>query len=158
MDLKYKFSAKEYSTLCGITPSALRKRRLSGKLEGQFIKKGSEYFYSSQETDRPNKDKFTVHVSRSKIRRRNVPEASTMYHKARNGHQLKALNDLRQLTRIKKSLNESQIAEITDGGFINCNNRGIKDVQTSWRPLYPQQKDEYDLAMEEAQENKKGIY
>jgi len=84
--------------------------------------------------------------------------------------------------------NESQIAEITDdiievakqrrrerlaqqeqeaqrklnkanyGGFINCNNRGIKDVQTSWRPLYPQQKDEYDLAMEEAQENKKGIY
>ena len=111
-----------------------------------------------------------------------------MYHKARNGHQLKALNDLRQLTRIKKSLNESQIAEITDdiievakqrrrerlaqqeqeaqrklnkanyGGFINCNNRGIKDVQTSWRPLYPQQKDEYDLAMEEAQENKKGIY
>ena len=188
MDLKYKFSAKEYSTLCVITPSALRKRRLSGKLEGQFIKKGSEYFYSSQETDRPNKDKFTVHVSRSKIRRRNVPEASTMYHKARNGHQLKALNDLRQLTRIKKSLNESQIAEITDdiievakqrrrerlaqqeqeaqrklnkanyGGFINCNNRGIKDVQTSWRPLYPQQKDEYDLAMEDAQENKKGIY
>ena len=161
MDLKYKFSAKEYSTLCGITPSALRKRRLSGKLEGQFIKKGSEYFYSSQETDRPNKDKFTVHVSRSKIRRRNVPEASTMYHKARNGHQLKALNDLRQLTRIKKSLNESQIAEITDdiikllnkkrtisttrargsenltktnyGGFINCNKRGIKDFQTTWR-------------------------
>ena len=37
-----------------------------------------------------------------------------MYHKARNGHQLKALNDLRQLTRINKSLNESQIAEITD--------------------------------------------
>ena len=65
MDLKYKFSAKEYSTLCGITPSALRKRRLSGKLEGQFIKKGSEYFYSSQETHRPNKDKFTVNVSRS---------------------------------------------------------------------------------------------
>ena len=54
MDLKYKFSAKEYSTLCGITPSALRKRRLSGKLEGQFIKKGSEYFYSSQES-RPSK-------------------------------------------------------------------------------------------------------
>ena len=66
MDLKYKFSAKEYSTLCGITPSALRKRRLSGKLEGQFIKKGSEYFYSSQETDRPNKDKFTVYLQTQK--------------------------------------------------------------------------------------------
>ena len=188
MDLKYKFSAKEYSTLCGITPSALRKRRLSGKLEGQFIKKGSEYFYSSQEADRPIKDKFTVHVSRSKHRRRHVPEASTMYHKARNGHQLKALNDLRQLTRINKSLNESQIAEITDdiievakqrrreriaqqeqeaqrnltktnyGGFINCNKRGIKDFQTTWRELNPKPRDEYDVAMEEAQENTKGIY
>ena len=188
MDMKYKFNAGEYSKMLGITPSALRKRRLSGKLEGQFIKKGSEYFYSSQETHRPNKDKFTVNVSRSKHRRRNVPDSCTNYHKARNGHQLKALNDLRQLTRINKSLNESQIAEITDdiievakqrrreriaqqeqeaqrnltktnyGGFINCNNRGIKDVQTSWRPLYPQQKDEYDLAMEEATEGKKGIY
>ena len=38
MDLKYKFNAKEYATLNGITPSALRKRRLSGKLDGQYIK------------------------------------------------------------------------------------------------------------------------
>jgi len=188
MTNEFKFNASEYAKMLGITTSAVRKRRLQGKLEGEYVKKDSEYFYKSPRGDRPNKDKFTVHVSRSKIRRRNVPEASTMYHKARNGHQLKALNDLRQLTRIKKSLNESQIAEITDdiievakqrrrerlaqqeqeaqrnlnkanyGGFINCNNRGIKDVQTSWRPLYPQQKDEYDLAMEEATEGKKGIY
>ena len=42
MDLKYKFNANEFAKLNGITPSALRKRRLSGKLEGQYIKKGSE--------------------------------------------------------------------------------------------------------------------
>ena len=42
MDLKYKFNAKEYATLNGISASALRKRRLSGKLEGQYIKKDSK--------------------------------------------------------------------------------------------------------------------
>ena len=72
MDMKFKLNAKEYATLEGITASALRKRRLSGKLEGQFIKKGSEYFYSTPLQDRPNKyihgRKFT------KIRRRMVPD------------------------------------------------------------------------------------
>ena len=43
MDLKYKFNFKEYSAMLGISPSALRKRRLAGKLEGQYIKKGSDY-------------------------------------------------------------------------------------------------------------------
>ena len=45
MDLKYKFNAKEYATLNGISASSLRKRRLSGKLEGQYIKKGSDFFF-----------------------------------------------------------------------------------------------------------------
>ena len=88
MDLKFKLNAKEYATLEGITASALRKRRLSGKLEGQFIKKGSEYFYSTPIQDRPNKGTFTAENSRSKIRRR-IVLAKTNYHKARNGHQLK---------------------------------------------------------------------
>ena len=45
MDLKYKFNFKEYSAMLGISPSALRKRRLAGKLEGQYIKKGSDFFF-----------------------------------------------------------------------------------------------------------------
>ena len=113
MDLKYKFNATEYATLNRITASALRKRRLSGKLEGQYIKKGSEYFYSTPLKDRPNKDKFPLHASRSNNKRRQVPEACTRYHNARNGHQLKLANDIKQLARINRSLNENQIAEIT---------------------------------------------
>ena len=171
MDLKFKLNAKEYATLEGITASALRKRRLSGKLEGQFIKKGSEYFYSTPLQDRPNKGTFTAENSRSKIRRRMVPDAKTNYHKARNGHQLKLTNDLRQLARINRRLNEEQIAEITDdifeiakqrrrdrikkqeveqsknlknlnyGGF---NKNSIVDVRTNWRPLFPETRTEYD--------------
>ncbi len=173
MDMKFKLNAKEYATLEGITASALRKRRLSGKLEGQFIKKGSEYFYSTPLQDRPNKGTFTAENSRSKIRRRNVPDASTNYHKARNGHQLKLTNDLRQLARINKRLNEEQIAEITEDIFevakqrrrdrikkqelenskkLNKSNYGgfnsssIIDVRTNWRPLFPEPRTEYDDA------------
>ena len=171
MDMKFKLNAKEYATLEGITASALRKRRLSGKLEGQFIKKGSEYFYSTPLQDRPNKGTFTAENSRQ--RRRHVPVSCTNYHKARNGHQLKLTNDLRQLARINKRLNEEQIAEITEdifeiakqrrrdrikkqevqqsknlknlnyGGF---NKNSIIDVRTNWRPLFPEPRTEYDEA------------
>jgi hypothetical protein len=179
MDLKFKFNANEFAKLNGITPSALRKRRLSGKLEGQYVEKNGKYFYSHQEIDRPIKDSFTQHNSRSKIRRRNVPDSQTNYHKARNGHQLKLTNDLRQLARINRSLNEEQIAEITDdifevakqrrlerirklnakheksvrkknyGGFINPNFKCLKDFKTNWRPLFPETRNEYDRYLDE---------
>jgi len=174
MDLKFKFNAIEFAKLNGITPSALRKRRLSGKLEGQYVEKNGKYFYSNQEADRPIKDSFTPLNSRSTVKRRNVPDAETNYHKARNGHQLKLTNDLRQLARINRKLNEEQIAEITDdifelakqrrrdrikkqeiqfqqklnktnyGGFITPNSKGYKDFQTNWRPLFQDPKNEYD--------------
>ena len=97
MDLKYKFNANEFAKLNGITPSALRKRRLSGKLEGQYIKKGSDYFYTPSLGHRPNNDQFTLNNSRSKVRRRNVDATNTNYHKVRNGHQFKLTNDLENL-------------------------------------------------------------
>ena len=115
MDLKYKFTAKEYAMMHGITASALRKRRLAKKLEGQYIKKGSEYFYCITQTDCPNKQSFTPIVSRK--RRRNVPRSEVRYHKAHNGNQLQLANDLKQLARIKRSLSEQQIDEITPDIF-----------------------------------------
>ena len=178
MDLKFKFNANEFAKLNGITPSALRKRRLSGKLEGQYIKKGSDYFYTPSLGHRPNNDQFTLNNSRSKVRRRNVDATNTNYHKVRNGHQFKLTNDLRQLARINKRLNEEQIAEITDdifeiakqrrrdrikkqeaqqsknlknlnyGGF---NSNSIVDVRTNWRPLLPAARTEYDEALENAE-------
>ena len=188
MDLKYKFNATEYATLNRITASALRKRRLSGKLEGQYIKKDSNYFYTTPLKDRPNKDEFTAHGSRSSHKRRQVPESGTRYHNARNGHQLKLANDIKQLARINRSLNENQIAEITPdiievakqrrlerikkanqiveqnikkntyGRFINCNSLGYTDIKTKWRPLFPKAKDEYDEALEDASTTYEGKY
>ena len=188
MDLKYKFNAKEYATLNRISASALRKRRLSGKLEGQYIKKGSEYFYQAHAGDRPNIGQFTIQNSRSKNRRRNVHGSETNYHKARNGHQLKLTNDLRQYARLNKSLTESQILEITPdiievakqrrldrikkatasaehgirknnyAYFVNCTNKGYTDVRTTWRPLFPKAKDEYDEALENTASSWEGKY
>ena len=66
----------------------------------------------------------------------------------------------RNRERIAQQEQEAQrnLTKTNYGGFINCNKRGIKDFQTTWRELNPKPRDEYDVAMEEAQENKKGIY
>jgi len=129
MDLKYKFNANEFAQLNGISLSALRKRRLSGKLNGQFIKKGSVYFYRFREAIRPNNKDFTIHGSRSKVRRRMVHGSKTNYHKVRNGHQFKLTNDLRQLARINKRLNEEQIAEITEDIFDIAKQRRAERIK-----------------------------
>ena len=161
MDLKYKFTAKEYATMQGITASALRKRRLAGKLDGQYIKKGADYFYCITQTDGPNKQSFTVKNSR----RRHVPRSEVQYHKAHNGHQLQMANDVKQLCAINKRLSDAGIKEIVPdiievakerriqrtrkavddslnkvqknyGGFINCNYNGYKDIKPNWKTLF----------------------
>ena len=63
----YKFNSAEYSQLQGITASALRKRRLSGKLDGLYKVIDGKYMYA---TARPNKESFTGKIKkrrRSKI-------------------------------------------------------------------------------------------
>ena len=170
MDLKYKFNAKEYAMMQGITASALRKRRLAGKLDGQYIKKSSDYFYCITERDGPNKQSFTVKNSR----RRHVPRSEVQYHKAHNGHQLQQANDIKQLCAINKRLSDAGIQEIVPdiievakqrriertrkvvqesrntvqknyGGFINCNTSGFKDIKPEWKTLFaedqPQKKE-----------------
>ena len=170
MDLKYKFNAKEFAMMQGITASALRKRRLAGKLDGQYIKKGSDYFYCITERDGPNKQSFTVKNSR----RRHVPRSEVQYHKAHNGHQLQLANDVKQLCAINKRLSDAGIQEIVPdiievakqrriertkkavdesltkvqknyGGFINCNTSGFKDIKPEWKTLFaedqPQKKE-----------------
>jgi glutamate dehydrogenase/leucine dehydrogenase len=169
MDLKYKFTAKEYATMQGITASALRKRRLAGKLDGQYIKKGSDYFYCITRTDGPTKQSFTLKNSR----RRHVPRSEVQYHKAHNGGQLQQANDIKQLCAINKRLSEAGIQEIVPdiievakqrrierskkvtesltkvqknyGGFISCNTGGYKDIKPEWKTLFekdqPQEKE-----------------
>ena len=161
MDLKYKFNFKEYSAMLGISPSALRKRRLAGKLEGQYIKKGSDFYYCSQEASRPKQHSFTQKNSR----RRNVPRSEVQYHRAHNGHQLQQANDIKQLCAINKRLSDAGIQEIVPdiievakerriertkkvvqeslnkvqknyGHWINCNNRGYKDIKTPWKDIF----------------------
>ena len=109
MNQQYKFTASEYSKLCGISTSALRKRRLSGKLEGQYLLENNCYLYASP---RPNigpgtpvtETKFTL-----KKRRRNIPRHKTKYLRSH----MALANDVKQMARIKRVLREEQIEEIT---------------------------------------------
>jgi hypothetical protein len=115
----------------GITTSAVRKRRLKGLEENNFKKIGSNYYYRTPERDRPNIVEVTPHNNPKftgsdfrpkkrlkdyykKKRRRNVPEGEENYHNARNGWQLKQLNDMRKLTRLENDLSEDGILEIKD--------------------------------------------
>jgi hypothetical protein len=133
---EFKFNAPEYAKLLGISTSAIRKRRLSGKLDGQFEKRNSEYFYKAPPKDRPNKvavtpynfkqftagdrssvyrpKKYPSYYSRSTNRSRNVPYDETKYENAPNGHQLQLTNDLRQKMRIDQKLKASDLEWITD--------------------------------------------
>ena len=97
----YKFNSAEYAQLLGITASALRKRRLSGKLEGLYKVLDGKYMYAAP---RPNKVSFT-----GKKRRRNVPRHLTRY----TSSAMAAANDLKQLARIKRLLTENEVQEIT---------------------------------------------
>ena len=122
MDKIYKLTANEYARMRGITTSAVRKRRLKGLEENNFKKIGSNYYYRTPERDRPNIVEVTPHNKPKKRlkdyykkkRRRNVPEGEENYHNARNGWQLKQLNDMRKLTRLENDLSEDGILEIKD--------------------------------------------
>ena len=130
MDTKYKLNASEFAQLLGISTSAVRKQRLAGKLNGQFIEKDSKYFYASPRKDRPNKVQFTAHNnpkfhgSQYKPKRRiadyyrkknrDVPYDETRYGNAHNGAQLKLTNDLRQMARIQNKLKASELDNLTD--------------------------------------------
>jgi len=109
MDKQYKFTASEYAQMCQIGTSALRKRRLAGKLDGQYVLENNCYFYTSP---RPNKDVGTPINNPQftpKKRRRNVPRHKTKY--LRN--HMSVANDVKQMARIQRVLREEQIEEIT---------------------------------------------
>ena len=158
----YKFTASEFAKMLGITTSAVRKQRLKGKLEGQYIKKGSEYFYASPPKSRPNKvevtpysnPKFHGSVYRPKKhpsyyfrkRNRDIPYDETKYHNAPNGSALQLTNDLRQMARIQDKLKASDSTEITDDVVLEVKKRiakrkadkikAMQDAQRSMLPVY----------------------
>ena len=112
MDNEYKFTATEYSQMLGISTSALRKRRLAGKLEGQYVLENKMYLYARP---RPNKVAVTGKKPLAVVRkrRRNVPRHQTRYTRTH----MQLANDLKQLARIKGVLREEQIEHITPDIF-----------------------------------------
>ena len=107
MTNKFIYTAQEYAAKHQITASALRKRRLSGKLDGLYEIRNKMYFYTD---DGPNKDSFTGKiVSGATKKRRNVPR-----HLSRiTSNSLQLANDLKQMFRINKKLKEFEIEHIT---------------------------------------------
>ena len=108
MNDNFKFTAQEYAQMCQISTSALRKRRLAGKLEGQYVFKNNMYLYAPL---RPNKVSGTGKSPLSQVRkrRRNIPRHKTKYTRTH----MALANDVKQLARIQRVLREEQIAEIT---------------------------------------------
>ena len=131
MDKIFKFTPSEYAKLRGISTSAVRKRRLNGLEKNNFKIENGKYYYRTPERDRPNIVEVTPHNNpkfhgsdfrpkkslnhyKKKKRRRNVSEGDENYHNARNGWQLKQLNDMRKMERLKNELSEDGILEIRD--------------------------------------------
>ena len=107
MQENFKLTPNEYASMQQITLSALRKRRLSGKLNGQYTLIEGRYMYASP---RPSNDSVTGKPrSVSRKRRRNVPNHLTKYPCSK----FKQANDLKQLARIKNLLTENQIEYLT---------------------------------------------
>ena len=122
----YKFNSAEYAQLLGITASALRKRRLSGKLEGLYKVIDGQYMYAAP---RPNKVSFT-----GKKRRRNVPRHLTRY----TSSAMAAANDLKQLARIQRLLTENEVQEITPDIIEVAKERRRKRLEEAACPLLPE--------------------
>ena len=59
-------------------------------------------------------------------RRRNIPENRTKYHNARNGFKFQQLNNLRQMARINRELDEDQIKELTPDIFQIAKERATR--------------------------------
>ena len=140
---KFKLTASEYAKILGITTSAVRKKRLAGKLEGQYVQKDSKYFYAPPGKSRPNKvevtpynnPKFHGSVYRPKKhpsyyfrkKNRNVPYDETRYENAPNGSQLQLTNDLRQKARIDAKLKASELEYITDDLVLEVKRKIAKE-------------------------------
>ena len=143
----FKLTASEYAKILGITTSAVRKKRLAGKLEGEYLQKDSKYFYRSPGKSRPNKvevtpynyKQFTVGDRRSVFRpkkhpsyyyrkkNRDVPYDETRYENAPNGAALQLTNDLRQKARIDAKLKASELEYITDDLVLEVKRKIAKE-------------------------------
>ena len=107
MTNKFIYTAKEYAAKHRITASALRKRRLNGKLEGLYEVREGFYFYADGGS---NKGSFTGKVGPGAVsKRRNIPRHKTRY----TSNSLQRSNDLKQLMRIQNWLKETEIEHIT---------------------------------------------
>ena len=107
MTNKFIYTPREYAAKLRITASALRKRRLAGKLDSLYEVREGKYFYAD---GGPNKDSFTGNFGPGAVKkRRNVPRHQTHY----TSNSLQRSNDLKQLMRIQRMMKESEIEHIT---------------------------------------------
>ena len=109
MQKDFKFTAAEYAKLSNITESAVRKRRLAGKLDGQYKFENGKYFYQSPLKGRPLQDEFTPKIH-AKKRRRHVPRDQVKYTKPH----MQAANDFKQLFAINGRLKKAELDYITE--------------------------------------------
>ena len=150
MTNKFIYTAKEYANKLNLTASALRKRRLAGKLEGLYELRNKKYFYADVG---PNKDSFSLLNSRSVSKRRNIPRNKTRYTK----YALQKANDIKQLMRIQGWMKEEQINHITPDIIEVAKQRHQEELNKKIKQSYPgsyelEQKRAYDKWLMEQDE------
>jgi hypothetical protein len=130
MDKDFRLTSSEYARLLGISGEALRSRRRRNQEDGNFIEADNKFWWKTPSRDRPLTVKTatndrahdlgpgtvpSTHATPKRKRRRGamLRGEQTNYHNASNGFQLEELNRIRALGKIRDSLGDEVVDEIT---------------------------------------------
>jgi hypothetical protein len=123
MDKDFRLTSSEYARLLGLTAEALRSRRRRNQENGNFIQIENKFWWKTPSRDRPLKVKTASNdrpissmpapTKRKRRRGAMLRGEQTNYHNASNGFQLEELNRIRALGKIRDSLGDEVVDEIT---------------------------------------------
>ena len=99
MNEDYPFTSLEYAKMLGISKECLRGRRRAGKLEGEYITKGNQYYFKRV---RPCQLNSTPKNPPKRIRRRGVSyTGETLNYR---NHGLQNHNEMKMLLKLQKKV------------------------------------------------------
>ncbi len=124
MDKNFRLTSSEYARLVGLSAEALRSRRRRNQEDGNFIIVDNKFWWKAPPKDRPltvrpptndrgTRSSFLATPKKKRRRGAMLRGEKTNYHNASNGWQLEELNRVRALGKIRDSLGDEVVDEIT---------------------------------------------
>jgi len=173
-DNKYTLTRSAFAKTIGKTIGSVKQAMRRGNYKDQYVVRNGQYFFRPQEALRENQDHNpdTPVVTKKKINRGNHEKAKYP------NEAFRAHNELKKLISLQKKVSP-EVAEEYVSGFDQWKEEHNKKIQrhvsksipknyggmitgpnyiapkdsTRWTALEPKVKDEYDKAMEEAEDN-----